>query len=73
MRTVPIVVRNPCFEDLDRLGFPFVLLDRWEELTPELLQDYEDRRNSIQWSEVEKMLTLKHFKEEILSRMDLGG
>jgi len=68
MRTVPIVVRNPCFEDLDRLGFPFVLLNNWEELTPRLLQDYENRRNSIKWNEVEEMLTLKHFKEEILGQ-----
>lgn len=68
MRTVPIVVRNPCFEDLDRLGFPFVLLNNWEELTPKLLQDYENRRNSIKWNEVEKMLTLKHFKEELLGK-----
>ena len=68
MRTVPIVVRNPCFEDLDRLGFPFVLLDHWEELTPKLLQDYESKRNSINWSEVERMLTLKYFKEELLRR-----
>jgi hypothetical protein len=68
MRTVPIVVRNPCFEDLERLGFPFVLLNNWKELTPKLLQDYENRRNSIKWNEVEKMLTLKHFKEELLGK-----
>jgi hypothetical protein len=68
MRTVPIVVRNPCFEDLNRSGFPFVLLDNWEELTPNLLINYENTRRSIKWNEVEEMLTLKHFREEILGK-----
>ncbi len=66
MRTVPIVVRNPCFEDLYRLGFPFVSLGSWDELTLELLKNYESKLNSIDWNKVEKMLTLRYFKEVFL-------
>lgn len=66
MRTVPIAIPNPCFNDLAKAGFPFVFVEEWRELTPELLTNYENIRESIDWGKVESMLTLGHFKENIV-------
>ena len=68
MRTVPIAIPNPCFEDLAEAGFPFVFVDKWGDLTPELLADYERSHDSIDWDKVEAMLTIEHFKNNIVER-----
>jgi hypothetical protein len=61
MRTVPIVVKNPCFKDLSEEGFPFLMLDTWADLTKKLLNEYEETRLQIDWHNVEQMLTLEYF------------
>lgn len=67
MRTVPIVTDNPCFQDLKAEGFPLLIIDRWNNLTQKLLQDFEAERCNINWENVQPMLTLQHFKSRYLS------
>lgn len=67
VRTVPIALRNPCLEDLRDAGYPFLLLERWSELTPDLLRSYETKRESINWPNVHDMLTVNYFKKQILN------
>jgi len=35
--TIPITKRYACFEDLQMYGFPLVVVDDWEEITPKAL------------------------------------
>mmetsp|Transcript_6867 Transcript_6867/g.25321 ORF Transcript_6867/g.25321 Transcript_6867/m.25321 type:complete len:422 (-) Transcript_6867:127-1392(-) len=35
--TIPVTIRYPCFEDLERYGFPIVLVDSWSELSYQFL------------------------------------
>jgi len=35
--TIPITLRYACFEDLQMYGFPIVLVDKWEDITPKAL------------------------------------
>ena len=65
MRTVPIVVSNPCFEDLQDEGFPFLMLNKWDDLTENLLAQFEEKRIKIDWENVYNMLTLNHFFQKI--------
>lgn len=69
MRTIPIVVRNPCFEDLQSQGYPFVMLDQWSDLTQELLEKDRANRTPPDWKEIEKMLTTDYFVREVLGRV----
>ena len=66
MRTVPIVTDTPCFRDLQAEGFPLLIIDRWNDLTQKLLQDFEAERCHIDWEKVQSMLTLKHFQSRYL-------
>mmetsp|Transcript_15417 Transcript_15417/g.43697 ORF Transcript_15417/g.43697 Transcript_15417/m.43697 type:complete len:197 (-) Transcript_15417:42-632(-) len=49
MGTVPIVQRIQAFEDLRRMGYPVVIVDRWDEV--------EARRLPSWWAEESKKLT----------------
>ena len=66
MRTVPIVIRNPCFEDLHRAGYPLLLLDSWSDLTLERLETHQATRVAIDWDRVCEMLTLRYFVDQVL-------
>ncbi|MFC5050696.1 hypothetical protein ACFPK9_08725 [Rubritalea spongiae] len=64
--TVPIVTRNPCFEDLAEAGFPLVLLDNWGDCTERTLIEYESSRNAIDWKRVEYCITGESFLSKVL-------
>ncbi|MEN8447577.1 MAG: hypothetical protein ABG776_21460 [Cyanobacteria bacterium J06555_13] len=66
MRTVPIVTDNPCFRDLQRAGFPLLILKTWNELTQEVLQEFEPKRSNIDWGKIQFMLTLEYFRSHYL-------
>lgn len=70
MRAVPIVVSNPCFEDLRDEGFPLLILKNWEDLTEALLEDFENQRQSINWKHVRHMLTLEYFLAKLDTNRD---
>jgi len=40
--TIPITLRYACFEDLQMYGFPLVLVDKWEDITPKALAYWWD-------------------------------
>ena len=68
MKTIPIVTSNPCFLDLQKEGFPFLILDKWEDLTPDRLKAFETSTRNIDWDQIQSMLTLEHFKTRYLSQ-----
>ena len=37
--TIPVTKRLPCFQQLQEYGFPIVLVDDWDDITEELLND----------------------------------
>jgi hypothetical protein len=67
MRTIPIVTVNPCFSDLQQIGFPMLILEKWEDLTLELLREFEVKNSAIDWLKVQSMLTLESFASCYLS------
>jgi len=66
MRTVPIVTDNPCVQDLQSAGFPLLVIKTWNELTQEVLQDFEPKRINIDWEKIQFMLTLEYFRSHYL-------
>ena len=42
MMTVPVTKRYPCFEQLQKFGFPILLVNEWEDITEELLAQVRD-------------------------------
>ena len=62
VKTVPIVIRNPCFADLRAMGFPLVLVNNWKEVTPEALSGWLEFRGSINWQRVRYQLTNDYLK-----------
>lgn len=39
MGCIPIATKHPTFVELDRRGLPILLVDRWEDVTREVLED----------------------------------
>ena len=68
MRTVPIVTRNPCFEDLQKKGYPLCIVEDWGSLSLSIVAEWESTYISIDWKRVEHMLTTQYFVEEYLRR-----
>lgn len=67
MRTVPIVTETPCFRDLQSQGFPFLILNEWSELTPQRLENYKKNNlSTVNWEQVNEMLTLAYFKKVVV-------
>lgn len=68
MRTVPVAISNPCFRDLTNAGYPMLLLDRWSDLSEQLLSDFISKQyKAIEWEQVQQMLTLEYFQNNILN------
>jgi len=68
MHTVPIVTSNPCFRDLHSAGYPLLILNTWEDLTPSALKEYQTNYlPQIHWEKIEHMLTLNYFEDLIKS------
>jgi len=65
VKTVPIVIKNPCFVDLYDMGYPMVILDSWDEITDTSLENWLEYYQSINWSEVRYMLTNQYFEKLI--------
>jgi len=62
VKTVPVVIQNPCFTDLGAMGFPFVMVDDWQEVTPELLKQWQQSNKPIDWKQVRYQLTNGYLK-----------
>lgn len=60
LRVVPVVTRVAAFEDLRSYGFPVLIVDRWEQLSTEYLQQqYEAQFEGVDWDRVERMITIE--------------
>lgn len=57
LQSIPVLTTIPAFVDLQKLGFPVVLVKRWSFLTPELLEkEYDRMKDSLNWTRVREML-----------------
>ena len=58
VRTIPIVERKIAFEELQKYGFPMLIVDSWEELSPQYLENiYTKEFQNIDWSRIQYALT----------------
>ena len=67
-KTIPIVTRNPCFEDLLGAGFPLFMINNWSDLTQNKLDTFEEKRLNIDWNKILQMLTVDFFLLQIFSK-----
>jgi len=63
VKTVPIVTKNPCFNDLKDLGYPLVILNDWAEVTISNLESWSEHYEAIDWKQVRYKLTNSHLHE----------
>lgn len=63
MHTVPVVTSNPCFRDLQAQGYPLLIIDRWEDLNPNLLEEQREIFSQTDWHKINYMLTLDYFNK----------
>jgi hypothetical protein len=60
VRTVSVTLSSPAFEDLRQMGFPFVLVKKWEELTKEYLEGwYHEHYHHINWNEIRNLMRVE--------------
>ena len=68
-KAVPVVLPTPAFKDLEAQGFPFVVVQRWEEVTPGLLEAYlkDDVQGygAIDWDRVHFLSSLEGLAENL--------
>ena len=63
VKTVPIVTRSPCFNDLKNMGYPMILIDDWEEVTINNLGIWSEYYKTIDWKRVRYKLTNSYLEE----------
>ena len=66
VKTIPIVTKTPCFTDLQNMGYPLIIIDSWEEVTPDAIQQWRLEYEQVSWSKVRYMLT-NSFLDSLLS------
>lgn len=68
METVPITLRRPAFEDLEALGFPILLVEKWDDINEAFLDyEYEKRYRDTNWTRVRNMLKPESVIDMIMS------
>ena len=67
-RTRPVVQRTPAFVDLVGQGFPLLIVDKWEDVTQELLHR-ELRDKTIEWSQVFHLMSLNGLEQSLLKKI----
>jgi len=67
VKTIPIVLKNPCFTDLFNLGYPLIMLDSWDEITDRALNDWLNYYKKVDWTRVRYQLT-NQFLNELIHR-----
>ena len=50
VQTIPIVQDTPAYRDLQRMGYPIVVVEKWDEITPEKLE--------VWWGQLSPILPL---------------
>jgi hypothetical protein len=70
VKTVCVTMNISAFYDLKRMGYPLILVDRWSDVTKQMLENWYDKYyHTINWNEVRNLLrrvtVLKIIKEEL--------
>mgnify|MGYP003317462775 FL=1 len=51
------------YDDLLEWGLPLVVVDRWEDLSADLLEDkYKELKETTNWTLVRELFSVKHYK-----------
>ena len=67
VRTIPIVERKLAFEELQKYGFPMLIVDSWEELSPPYLNNiYTKEFQNVDWPRIQYALTNEGVNEFFL-------
>ena len=67
VKTIPIVLKNPSFQDLYDCGYPLILLDSWEQINDTNMPKWLKYHRSIDWDLVRYKLTNQYLKKFIES------
>ena len=67
MGIIPVVTNHPVYHDLSSYGLPFLIVDKWEDVTQELLEKrYEEEFENVDWNKVRKLYHADYFKENYI-------
>jgi hypothetical protein len=66
LKTIPIMLKNS-FTEIVAKDYPCILLDNWNDLTLDLISDFEN--NNINYLELEKKIDFNYFKDKILQHI----
>ena len=68
VRTIPVTLAFPAFVDLKQLGFPLLLLDKWEQLNESTLHYYMHgtEYKTINWTLVDSLLSVDGWKQTVM-------
>ena len=59
VQTIPVSNRNPAAVDLQKMGFPIVIVDSWNEVTQEFLnKKYDEMEPLISWDKIRHMISI---------------
>jgi hypothetical protein len=60
VKTVPVTITSPALRDLQYMGFPFLLVNRWDDVNKELLETwYSENYHTINWNHVRNLLRVE--------------
>jgi hypothetical protein len=67
MGIIPVVTNHPVYHDLSSYGLPFLIVDKWKDVTQELLEKrYEEEFKNVDWNKVRKLYHADYFKENYI-------
>jgi hypothetical protein len=67
MGIIPVVTNHPVYHDLSSYGLPFLIVDKWQDVTQELLEKkYEEKFKNVDWNKVRKLYHADYFKENYI-------
>lgn len=65
VKTVPVVIKNHVFEDIQSYGYPLLIINNFNELTERFLENnYENKFKNVNWKSIIYSLTTKGFIEK---------
>ena len=67
VRTIPVVINHPAFQDIKSYGFPILIVDCFEQLNPQFLnKKYNNDYKNVNWKNIIYKLNTKGFIATIL-------
>lgn len=70
VKTIPVCIKGPTFEDLKEYGFPILLINNFNELNQTMLNDkYENEFKDVDWEKVKYNLTIEGFAKKFKLEM----